>query len=471
MKPSKKRYQKALNLYEQSIADVEKKENGIFYTDLILANKMIRGLRLPKDAFLMDPCCGTGVFLFAAKQCGFSHLCGMDSDEKAISFCKTYFPNLPFFSGDTIGKPKEDVFSSIGITEQPDAVVGNPPYVPFNGNVEKDWDPSFRDRVSKMGGNLFIAALIRAFELVKEGGVVSYILPKNFLHVSGYRTLRQALLSEKTILSLMDIGAYFKSVRGEQIVLTAKNCPPEKNHRILIKRLEGRRVFRLTKIPQDFYADEILLFNSFQDYTIYKKMKTYPTIADLNSEIRRGKSTSPNAVTGKEIQKFGYKNRVLPSLGNQIFLQNIYSAESGIIAAFGGDLPASQTVTILRCEEETDCRYLLGILHSRLCNLFLYKYCYNSSKLTMHTDAKYLQKIPLPTKEGQSRSFEKIAALSNRLETLPYRSAPWFEAMEALNRTVYDAYDLTPGEAAYVDGEMKQIQSKRWNADGQLETL
>ena len=47
--------------------------------------------------------------------------------------------------------------------------------------------------------------------------------------------------------------------------------------------------------------------------------------------------------------------------------------------------------------DEKMCRYILGILHSRLCNLFLYKYCYNYSKLTMHTDAKYLKKIPLPT--------------------------------------------------------------------------
>ena len=83
--------------------------------------------------------------------------------------------------------------------------------------------------MSDSGNNLFVAALMRAFEIVKENGIVSYIIPKNFLHVAGYSLLRRTLLEEKTIISIIDIGAYFKNVRGEQIILTVKNCVADKN--------------------------------------------------------------------------------------------------------------------------------------------------------------------------------------------------------------------------------------------------
>ena len=59
--------------------------------------------------------------------------------------------------------------------------------------------------------------------------------------------------------------------------------------------------------------------------------------------------------------------------GNKVFIQNIYSAEAGIIAAFGGDMEATQTVTVFTDGDEKMCRYILVILHSLLCKLFLYK--------------------------------------------------------------------------------------------------
>ena len=43
-------------------------DNGIFYTDLSLAEKMLCELKLPKDVAIMDPCCGSGIFLYAAKK-------------------------------------------------------------------------------------------------------------------------------------------------------------------------------------------------------------------------------------------------------------------------------------------------------------------------------------------------------------------------------------------------------------------
>ena len=139
-----------------------------------------------------------------------------------------------------------------------------------------------------------------------------------------------------------------------------------------------------------------------------------------------------------------------------------------MIAAFGGDLDASQTVTVFTDGDPKMCHYILGILHSRLCNLFLYKYCYNYSKLTMHTDAKYIKKIPLPRRELQDQYFEQILKLVHDLESDDYMNQTWFNNLERLNQTVYAAYSITKNESDFIDSEMKRIQSKRWITDGQL---
>ena len=46
--------------YENSLDDKYKKDNGIFYTDLELANAIVDFLKIPKKSTIIDPCCGTG---------------------------------------------------------------------------------------------------------------------------------------------------------------------------------------------------------------------------------------------------------------------------------------------------------------------------------------------------------------------------------------------------------------------------
>ena len=176
----------------------------------------------------------------------------------------------------------------------------------------------------------------------------------------------------------------------------------------------------------------------------------------------RGKSLSENAITGKDIRKFGFKNLSVPKKGNLVFIQNIYSAESGVIASFAGELEATQTVTVFTDGDEKMCRYVVGLLHTRLCNYYLLKFCYNNSKLTMHTDAKYLKKIPLMKNES---TFNQIVNIVKLLENIEYMSSSWFQSLEDLNNLVYDTYNITIDERTYIDGEMKKMQSKRWNND------
>ena len=463
-------YIDASNVYESSLDSDFKKDNGIYYTDLSLAEKMLFELNPDKSSVILDPCCGAGVFVYAAIKHGCENVYGIDQDNNAIDFCRNNIHGAFFVADDSIGNDATVTLSHLCLDVHPDIIIGNPPYVPLTSEVVLQSDYLFRRRVSDSGNNLFVAALMRALDLVQPNGLVSYIIPKNFLHVHSYSLFRRELLEEKSIVSIVDLGAYFKHVRGEQIVLTIKNAKADKNHKIKIKKYSSNRFVTMTSIPQSFYNDTILIFNCSEDFSIYKKLSTsYKTLNDVcNGYVGRGRSTSKEAITGKDIRKFGYKDHDLPTEGNTLFIQNIYSAEAGVIAAFGGNLEASQTVTVFTDGDPKMCHYILGILHSRLCNLFLYKYCYNYSKLTMHTDAKYLKKIPLPCRKLQDQYFEQILKLVGSLESDDYMNQDWFNSLEQLNQIVYAAYNITKKESDFIDSEMKRIQSKRWIADGQL---
>ena len=450
--------------YEKSLDLEYKKNKGIFYTDIELAGKIIDFLEIPKDSIILDPCCGTGNFLVAAKNQGYQKTYGADIDKKAISLSKknTNITNLKVM--DTLANKANDVLSKFKLEEPVDVVIGNPPYVPIAKDIIIDTsDYLFLREVKDSGSNLFIAALYRAFDLVKESGIISYVIPKNFLHVTSYKVLRKMILNEKQIISIVDIGENFKNVRGEQIIITLRN-KFIKNNNICIYSYENNKIIKKLEVPQDFYKDEILLFGNEEDFSIFKKLEgTYQKFSDIcTGYVGRGRSKLDTAITGKEIRKFSFKNIEVPKKGNKVFIQNIYSAEAGIIASFAGELEAAETVTVFTDGDEKMCRYILGFLHSRLCNYYLLKFCFNNSKLTMHTDPKYLKKLPLVK---NSETFSKVISIVKSLEKINYMSEEWFEMLESLNNLIYEIYDIDDNERNHIDFQMKSIQSKRWNSD------
>lgn len=452
------------NDFERSLDDDYKKKNGIFYTDVQLAIEIIKELDINSKSIVLDPCCGVGSFLYAAMSNGCENVYGADLVDKAVKMCKSLTNLSTIKKCDTLGKKGKDVLKALGLKERADYVIGNPPYAPMEKDIVIDTDDyDFLRSVKDAGSNLFIATIYRAFEITKDEGYISYIIPKNFLHVRSYSVLRREILNNKSIVSIVDIGAYFSGVRGEQIVLTMQNSLKPENE-IVIKRSTNDGFVECCTVPQSFYKDEILLFKSEEEYSIYCKMqKPYKKFSDIcTGYVGRGRSMSTDAVIGKDIRKFGFKDRDVPKKGNQVFIQNIYSAESGIIASFAGDYEASQTVTIFTDGDEKMCRYIVGILHSRLCNFYLFKFCYNSSKLTMHTDRKYLENIPL-VKDDTTREFSQLIEAVKALEKLEYMGSDWFDMLDSLNSIVYKIYNIDEKDAAYIDAEMLSIQSKRWS--------
>ena len=189
--------------YEKSLDSNFKKEKGIFYTDTELASHIIKFLDLPKNSIILDPCCGTGNFLTMAKELGYERIYGADIDKGAISLAKKNIDRNNIGILDTLGNEAEYILNKFNLSEPVDAVIGNPPYAPIAKEIMIDtYDYLFLRKVKESGSNLFIAAMYRAFDLIKSNGTISYIIPKNFLHVASYAMLRKTILNEKKLFLL-----------------------------------------------------------------------------------------------------------------------------------------------------------------------------------------------------------------------------------------------------------------------------
>ena len=446
--------------YENILDDKYKKDNGIFYTDLELANAIVDFLKIPKKSTIIDPCCGTGSFLYSLKSHGYKRVFGCDFDETAVLQCKKLNKMRNVKCIDTLGNSGQQVLKCLN-REQFDYVIGNPPYAPISGNTTLEADADFDNIVKEAGNNLFVAALYRAFEICKESGIISVIVPKNLLHIASYKRIREKLLKEKRIISIIELGIHFKAVRGEQIVLTFQNCAANKDDKITFYSYNKGEILKLSSVLQSYYSNEIIVFTSETEVPLYDKLKaSYDRLGKICAEvIHRGHDKSSDAVKGNQIRKFGFKNRNVPNKGNQIFIQNIFSAEAGITASFAGNLKSGETVTIVKMESEELCKYVLGLLHSRVCNYFLIRFEFNNSRLTIHTDAKYLNQIPIVV---DNIAMDDVVNIVNKMEKVEYMSAEWFELNESLNAIVYDIYKLSEEDRQYIESEMRKISASKW---------
>ena len=110
------------------------------------------------------------------------------------------------------GRPWAEMFPAIMAEGGFDAIVGNPPYVPFQSlsNAEEQYFRAhFATAKGAMGNyDIYVLFVERALELLKDGGVAGFILPNKFLNAEYGRGLRRLLSEKRVLFRLLDFRDY-----------------------------------------------------------------------------------------------------------------------------------------------------------------------------------------------------------------------------------------------------------------------
>lgn len=505
--------------FENSLDKTSKKASGQFYTPIHIVRYVLDYLNIQPDSKILDMSCGCGIFLSTyfemyskrfSEEKTLSNLYGVDLNPTATNlaqfsvwlktskkedYLKILRKNIQL--GNSIVSNKKidgsafkwdkfgDVFSQGGF----DFIIGNPPYVVLQKSDFDAQDTSYQEVIN---GNVNAATLMirKAYDLLKNNGVLAFVLPKSLVRVNSYNRLRDFLLKHTQILHIFDLGQMFKDVRGEQIILIIrkqKDRTKIEENKILIKYFEDKEKDLSSQpeinVSQTMFneLDSFLLFESKEHYELILKLtNNFDTLSTIpNCQIFRGISVTKKALEDKEgipvikgesIDKFSIKKYAKASGINldsekarklrskKIVLQNIFSSESGIKATLDdmGTLSVDTVTNIL--VDEPNLKYVLALLNSKIVNFFIIYNLYNKSRLTMHTDRKYLEKIPIPKISYDTK--HKICIIVDRLLSITDEDHR-IKLMKELNNEIFSIYSLSTREINLIDNSLRSIMSNR----------
>lgn len=140
-----------------------------------------------------------------------------------------------------------------------DVVIGNPPYVrPHNldEHIKRYlWSESL---TVKAKGDLYAAFIEQGIKLLKEGGLVSFIVPHTWLSLESFEDLRKFILDHCNIKSITSTPSkVFKGAQVETLIFVFQKCDSErkrKNNIVSIFRMSyDGTVTKIGSRKQSFY--------------------------------------------------------------------------------------------------------------------------------------------------------------------------------------------------------------------------
>ena len=394
----------------------------------------------------------------------------------------------------------QDEFNDIFLNGGFDFVIGNPPYVTLR--QFSDFDPKELAYSNIINGPVNAASLmlIKALEVLKPNGVLAFLLPKSILFVNSYKKLRNHLLQQTHLLQIFDLGSKFKDVRSEQVILIVKKTTRKnEKHKVNI-RILNKKEKRLDRQPSIFVRQQLFAklnkFLTFDDERCYDLIDKIDKIGEhlnvfVDGKIFRGLPVGGNrlaekvngkfskkVIRGKNINKFCIKepyriseevldtqskSKIKSLLHKKVVLQNIYSSEAGVIAAFDSEgILSLDTVTNIVVHTNGQGIYILALLNSKLVNFYLMYAMFGRSRLTMHLDKSYIGQVPV-AKDVQSGMISNLSRIvHSAIDCKNFNDLK--QKNQELDNFVYDIYGLRKNEINVVENAMSYMLSEksRW---------
>lgn len=196
---------------------------GQVFTNKNVADYMASLFCLKKNAVLLDPCFGRGVFLQAAISNGYTNIEGYEIDSELYITTKQKYPDLKLFNQDYLCADFEKKY---------DGIIMNPPYVRQEkiDNLEPFGITKRILRQNKLfsnlpsTANLYMYFIFKSIDLLKDSGEMVVIFPSSWLQAKSGKQFEKSLYSKCTLVKQIHItGEVFeKNALVEVVILHLK---------------------------------------------------------------------------------------------------------------------------------------------------------------------------------------------------------------------------------------------------------
>lgn len=195
----------------KNIVTIEKKNNGIYFTppETIHKNLSILDPYFKNIKNVLEPSCGSCEFIMRLNDKPDLNITGIEYNKyiyENIKHIEQDFPNIRLLNENYLNYTTEEKY---------DLIIGNPPYyVMSKDDVHQSYYEYFDGRP-----NIFILFIIKSLQLLTDNGILSFVLPKNFMNCLYYDKTRKYIYDNFKIISIIECNDKYLETAQETIIL------------------------------------------------------------------------------------------------------------------------------------------------------------------------------------------------------------------------------------------------------------
>ncbi|EAH7660711.1 class I SAM-dependent DNA methyltransferase [Campylobacter jejuni] len=351
-----------------------------------------------------------------------------------------------------------------------DLIIGNPPYIKEAENKELFANTKkLRTYQGKM--DIWYHFVGRGFDMLKNNGYLAFIATNNWITNSGAKKLRNIVLEESQILSLVDFSSFmvFDSASIQTMIMSFQKIKPPKNYEFHFAKITTQ-----TPIYEDALSllknEKILLKPIFESDNIQKyfvKRYNYFWVIYTNSSFKNPNSMDNYPNLKKHLDKF---KKVITSDNKPYGLhrardEKFFTGSPRIVALrkcvgepkfsyVDFDCYVSATFYVIKTQR-INVKYLTAILNSKLIAFWL-KHKGKMQGNNYQIDKEPLLNIPIVTinSKNQKIADEFINLVDEILKAKEQdKNANTQELENKINSLVYKLYNLTEDEIKIIEGK------------------
>lgn len=215
----------------KSLTKEEKKNNGIYFTPPTTVKRCFEILKpyMKNVKTALEPSCGSGEFLNELQKYPNVVVTGIELNKTIYESIENRYPSMELINYD---------FLSYNIERTYDLIIGNPPYfVMKKHEVDNKYAKYFDGRP-----NIFILFIIKSLMMLNEGGLLCFVLPRNFLNCLYYDKTRKYINDNLNIVNIVTCEDNYIETKQETIMMILEKTHSKNNENHVLER-NGNTLF------------------------------------------------------------------------------------------------------------------------------------------------------------------------------------------------------------------------------------